>query len=89
VPACVEVEHLDAVRFSRAVLCSELETAPAMRSRWRQRVDEIGHRGTGADADDHAVLDVFDGLHGGQALRFAWVQHSCIPGKAAISTARR
>src|SRR5690606_14562828 len=33
-----------------------------------ERIDEEGHRGPGADADHHAVLDVFDGLFAGQAL---------------------
>src|SRR5690606_32571757 len=36
-----------------------------------QGVDEVGHRRSGADADDHAVLDVVDGLFAGQALGVA------------------
>src|SRR3546814_6491143 len=95
----VELDHFDAVA---AQACGalfgtrnrSLDPVPDA----RQGVDEPGHRGAGADADDHPVLDEFDGFFGGKSFGFGhgvrdWGSRvtavPCLPAPAAASTAPR
>src|SRR3546814_5596560 len=64
----------------------------------RHGVDEPGHRGAGADADDHPVLYECDGFFGGKSFGFGhgvrdWGSRvtavPCLPAPAAASTAPR
>src|SRR5690606_4332276 len=71
VPRLVEIDDLDAV-FAQACAAlfgagnGPLDPVPDA----SQGVNEVGDRGTGPDADDRAVVDVFDGLFGGEAFGF-------------------
>src|SRR5690606_28029726 len=71
----IEVEDLDAepAQLLRALLRARYRVGYAVADP-AQCVDEVGHRRAGADADNHAVLDEFDGLLAGQALGFGHVR---------------
>src|SRR5690606_23220455 len=70
-PDRVEVEHRDAylLELTGAALgTGDGALDPALDP--AQALDEIGHGRAGADADDGAVLDEFQGFLGGQLLLF-------------------